>query len=1037
MKFEVNEDDHEGLSSSKLGFENNASSHTDASANGTQTLIDNSILPSLSAAASLGSAASAIKGEQDKNSPEDFFLKLGNSASLNSSSADSTKERQGSHLVQPVSRFRAPVPGSLVVEKNKSGDGMPGMKISRSGTTSMQNNISSKPGSFSTSLDTGKLGSFKPFAGYTLGNHSNTSLAISEGDDHHPSNKNNNRAFPYCYEPFGDSGILDDEDDADLTGKLAPYGGFSRADLEDVLLKHDTIFETAPWKIVKSSNGNSSLFNAMDLVSEKGIVKECKWVGAMSLPIDAIPSRVLDDICLDLHQDYNCEAAVIDDFTFQGHYKSFCKHILWPTLHYQIPDDPKSKAFEDHSYEYYKKANQLIADRIIEAYKREKNHLSPDDPNNVIWIHDYHLLLVPQMIRERLPEAKIGFFLHVSFPSSEVFRCLAQRAPLIEGLLGADCITFQTEEYVRHFLQTCSRIVLADTNEIGVMFKGRLSKVNTIPVGIDAPHLLQTLNSDDVKAWKKMIRERWKDQTLIVSRDKLDKLRGVKQKFLAYERFLKSNPEKIETTVLIQIFLGSPNDEDYASEVTQIISRINSLADNLSSALPVVVLHHDISFVQYLALQSEAELFIVSSMREGLNLTCHEFIVATSQKKSPLILSEFTGSSHLLSCNDEGALLINPWDIRTFSETIEKALNFDKAEAEKRWKNCYEIVLKHDSLDWVRNCLSSIQEGWESNQQKTSTDMKPFTREVFESFCDEKSKNLYIICIDDLGHASSNGIVLRSTLELSRIATALSDLLADENSRVFFVSFMRRSELSLIFKNFQNLGLIAELGGYIKLPMKETWVSINKEEQSKTWVPRIGQIFEDKSERLPGSKLTVDDCTIRLNARQSMIQDPKRSLDVMGDCVQYVNNFFSDAEGLHATIFNDSVIVQQRDKPIQAIKFLMSYYSSQMSPAALIERFSLRRADSYSNGLNFDGSVQEAPSVKLPINGGTTQGFFYAGGLNPIDEDIYDYVASYGRDNDFESTLTVAVNDGIKQGRTSANYSTFGQNELLSILSRR
>ena len=198
--------------------------------------------------------------------------------------------------------------------------------------------------------------------------------------------------------------------------KLTPFGGFSKPDLEDGILNQENIFEDAPWKVVLAGKGNVSLTKAVQIAVDAGGINDHKWVGTLAMPSDAVPNSVINGISDSLSENYDCEAVFPNDITFQGHYKSFCKQILWPTLHYQIPDDPKSKAFEDHSWGHYKLLNQLVADKIVDLYKKENGSSDPNDPNNMIWIHDYHLLLVPKMIREKLPEAKIGLFLHVLVP---------------------------------------------------------------------------------------------------------------------------------------------------------------------------------------------------------------------------------------------------------------------------------------------------------------------------------------------------------------------------------------------------------------------------------------------------------------------------------------------------------------------------------------------------------------------------------------------------------------------------------------------
>lgn len=560
-----------------------------------------------------------------------------------------------------------------------------------------------------------KLSSSQRGGGFTFHGNVSTNSLVSEDSHAHFDDM---EIVPSSFED-------DDENGDGLTGfernyknsvsqnrSLAPFGGFSNPGIEQNLWNDDNIFDTAEWSIVASDDGNGSLTKAIDISIKDGIINQTKWVGCIAMPSDTISDSVKEDITASMAAEYNCEAVFPEDFTFDGHYKSFCKQILWPTLHYQIPDDPKSKAFEDHSWGHYVLMNKLIADKLADTFIKVNGEDNFDDNGNVIWVHDYHLLLVPKMIRKRLPNVKIGFFLHVSFPSSEVFRCLAQRTELLEGMLGANCISFQTNEYVRHFLQTCTSLLKAKTSEGSVLHNGKLTLVNTIPVGIDSPSLSKIVHSDLVSEWRQLIRDRWGKQNLIISRDKLDKLRGIKQKLLAYEKFLKLNPEFIENTVLIQICIGGGSDPLYELEVMKIISRINSMPDNMTIIQPVVLLNKDIEFDQYLALQCEAEVFIVSSMREGLNLTCHEFITATEDKKSPLILSEFTGSSSLLSCDGEGALLINPWDLKKFSETIYEALTMDKLEKAKRWENCHDFVLTQDSKHWVSECLDSINTAW-------------------------------------------------------------------------------------------------------------------------------------------------------------------------------------------------------------------------------------------------------------------------------------------------------------------------------------
>ncbi|KAK9480765.1 glycosyltransferase family 20-domain-containing protein [Lipomyces japonicus] len=413
------------------------------------------------------------------------------------------------------------------------------------------------------------------------------------------------------------------------------------------------------------------------------------------------------------------------DSTVEGHYTHYCKEILWPTFHYQIPDNPKSKAYEDHSWVHYHALNQAVADAVVANY----------EDGDTVWVHDYHLLLVPGMVRRKLPNATIGFFLHIAFPSSEVFRCLPTRKLLLQGMLGADVIGFQTVEYARHFRQSCQVVLGLRANPDGTIVvdhDGRTVSVVNMAIGIDAESIKTACQDSEVVRWRQLIRERWgPHQKLVVGRDKLDEFRGVKNKLLAYERFLKIHPEYKEKATMIQVCLTNIASQDLESEVSDIVTRINSSNSHVGAEPPVVFLHQDILFEQYLALLCEADVFVVTSLREGMNLTCHEYVIcqaAPETSKGPLVLSEFTGSASVLSStsslsepngNKSGSaasnssaadtcVLVNPWDTVEVAHAFFTALTMPDNERDRRWRNLYAEVVVNTGAHWVNLFLSRL-----------------------------------------------------------------------------------------------------------------------------------------------------------------------------------------------------------------------------------------------------------------------------------------------------------------------------------------
>lgn len=296
---------------------------------------------------------------------------------------------------------------------------------------------------------------------------------------------------------------------------------------------HRVSFSKADWSIEKAEQGNGGLRNAVRSATDAGHLEDKVWVGTLGMPTDALAPHTKATIAEKLKGEYGSSTVFVSDADFDGHYTHFCKTILWPVFHYQIPDNPKSKAYEDHSWVYYVKINQAFADQIAKEWK----------PGDSIWINDYHLMLSAAMLRKLLPDAQIGFFLHIAFPSSEVFRCLAPRKELLEGMVGANLIGFQTDEYCRHFLQTCSRILSVEATNEGLQLEDRFVNVGTFPIGIDPTSWDKRRRSTDVERWIKTISERYEGKRLIVSRDKIDQVRGIRQKLLSYELFLNTYPE--------------------------------------------------------------------------------------------------------------------------------------------------------------------------------------------------------------------------------------------------------------------------------------------------------------------------------------------------------------------------------------------------------------------------------------------------------------------------------------------------------------
>ena len=455
----------------------------------------------------------------------------------------------------------------------------------------------------------------------------------------------------------------------------------------------DAELERTAWHIELNPHCNGGLRNAVASVSDR--LRRKLWVGVLGTPTDKFNKSLREDINYRMRIEANCLPVWVPDAEFTKCYDEFCHQVLWPCLHYAVPDAPKTKYFyESASWAQYVAVNQKFANAIVANY----------EDGDIIWVNDYHLMLLPQMLRAKLPNASIGFFMHVAFPSSEIFRCLSVREKLLNGMLAADLIGFQTANYARHFRQTVSRILTLEALPKGIQTSERFVDVAVFPMGIDVKSLTLKRREPEVAEWVKLLRDRYAGMKMIVGRDKLDEIAGMRHKIRAFEHFLERYPEFQGKVVLIQVALSTTEENELQGNVIDLVGRINSKFSTLTYQ-PIVFLHtDDLTFSQYLALLTVADAFLVTSIREGMALRTHEFVECQEGRARPLILSEFTGSysySGFRSC-----LPVNPWDTRMTSQAIFQALTMSDEEAMTRWKDLHAHVVTQTAQAFVTGFLT-------------------------------------------------------------------------------------------------------------------------------------------------------------------------------------------------------------------------------------------------------------------------------------------------------------------------------------------
>ncbi|PPQ70030.1 hypothetical protein CVT24_003797 [Panaeolus cyanescens] len=542
----------------------------------------------------------------------------------------------------------------------------------------------------------------------------------------------------------------------------------------------------------------------------------------------------------------------LDDKVAHGHYDGYCKQILWPLFHYLLWQDVSTEyASADTHYPHYQAANRAFAKRIADVYQ----------PGDLIWVHDYHLLLLPRLIREVIPDAVIGLFVHTPFPSSEVFRCLPRRNEILDGMLGANLVCFQTYSYSRHFTSTCIRVCGYETNSRGIDVEGHVTAVMHCPVGIDADRVARDIMRPGIKPKLEALRNLYEGKKIIVGRDKLDVVKGVIQKLRAFEKLLQDYPQWIGNVVMIQVTSPALTDSPKLERmVSELVAHINGEYGSLDF-IPVHHYHQALKKDEFYALLSVADLAVITPLRDGMNTTSMEFVIAqNTTNQSPSVLSEFMG----ISKNMDEALLVNPWNLGDVAAAIHKGLTMDPAEKARRQEKLYKVVTTHTSHSWAAVLVKMLL--GQMDQSGTARQTPYIPKEKLESLYASAKKRLFFFDYDGtlapIVKVPSMATPSEATLE------ALEKLSSDPRNVVYIISGRDGGFLEQHLGHLTNVGFSAEHGGFIREPGSSTWTNFTKS-LDMSWMAEVEEIFRYYTERTTGSQIEMKKSSITWHYRNS------------------------------------------------------------------------------------------------------------------------------------------------------------------------
>lgn len=520
-------------------------------------------------------------------------------------------------------------------------------------------------------------------------------------------------------------------------------------------------------------------------------------------------------------------------------YRAYAENTIWPILHY-IQGDPTDGKQESHWWKDYVKFNEAYRDMILDVYRK----------GDIIWIHDYYLFLLPQMLRMKIPDAHIGMFMHGPFPSSEYFRCIPQRNELLEGILGSNLVGTQSQAYSRHFISSCTRLLGVESSPDHISAYGVFVTVQALQIGIDTVTVEKDAFHPKIDEKVKAIRALYPDKKIIVGRDRLDSVRGVVQKLQAFEMFLETYPEWKERVVLIQVtspaFSSSTKVE---KKVSELVSHINGTYGMLHFA-PVHHYPRHIARDEYLALLRVADLGLITSVRDGMNTTSLEYVVCQKKNNSPLILSEFTGTAGSLL----DAIQVNPWDALEVADTIHQCLlskELNPKENRERQEKLYKHVTTRTVQDWVKRFITTLVSTIERHEYSHVTPVLDSSK-LLETYNKAKQR-LFLFDYD----GTLTPIVKEPSAAIpsSRLRDVLTKLCADDRNIVWIISGRDQQFLDRWLGQVSSrIGFSAEHGCFIKYPHSDEWQNLI-EKVDMSWQKVVEEIFSYYTDRTQGSNI--------------------------------------------------------------------------------------------------------------------------------------------------------------------------------------
>ena len=529
-------------------------------------------------------------------------------------------------------------------------------------------------------------------------------------------------------------------------------------------------------------------------------------------------------------------------------YEGFSNGVLWPLFHYLLDQVP----LQVSDWDAYVTANEAYADAVAAHYR----------PGDMIWVHDYQLMLLPGLLRERLPGARIGFFLHIPFPSEELFRTLATRERILQGILGADLVGFHTPAYLRHFATSLTDILGLTVEIDRVPLPGREVRLGVFPMGVDAESFARLADEPEVAGEVQAIRGDGSVR-ILVGVDRLDYTKGIPGRLLAYERMLQTHPDLRERVRLVQVAVPSRTNvgayQEFRATVDGLVGRING-AFGTPRWVPVHYIFRALSEGDLVALYRAADVMLVTPLRDGMNLVAKEFVASRTDGDGVLVLSEFAGAAWELP----EALQVNPYDVDGSAEVYYRALSMPRSERRSRMAPLRTRVRQFDVHRWVAAFLEQLAEVSPNGTRAGPTASGSAARRELAARLAETDSLLLLLDYD------GTLVPFTPTPELARpdeeVLELLRALAARPDTQVHLVSGRPQDTLQSWLGDLP-IWLHAEHGFLSRDPETRAWIPAA--ELSGTWREPVLAMLREITQRTPGSLVEVKTAALAWHYRMA------------------------------------------------------------------------------------------------------------------------------------------------------------------------